>query len=70
MSVRDELSSDVAAALIGMGGQISAGDLGEVLTLFRSTPSTLSGDERGRRQTKFFPVRSPDRITTPARGVN
>ncbi|HEY9282214.1 MAG TPA: hypothetical protein VIP46_02060 [Pyrinomonadaceae bacterium] len=70
MSVRDELSSDVAAALIGMSGQISAGDLREVLALFRSTLGTLTDDERRRRQTKLFPERSPDRITGTAQGMN
>jgi hypothetical protein len=69
MSVRDELSSDVAAALIGMSGQISANSLRDVLALFRSTLSTLSADERRRRRARLFPERSPNQIAGTARGM-
>ena len=70
MSVRDELSSDVAAALIGMRGEISARDLSEVLALFRSTLSTLSADERRRRQARFFHERAPAPVAGTTRSMN
>ena len=70
MSVRNELCSDVAAALIGMSGKINARDLREVLALFRSTLSTLSADERRRRQARFFPGRVPATVAGTTRSMN
>lgn len=53
MSVSDELSSEVAVALLEMEGNVNARDLKDVLTLFRSTLGALSSEERKRRRMRL-----------------
>lgn len=60
MSVRDELSSEVAVALLEMDGAVNARDLKDVLALFRMTLRTLSSNERERRRTRLTQERTPD----------
>lgn len=59
MSVSDELSSEVAVALLEMEGTVKARDLEDVLALLRSTLSALSSDERARRRTRLTLGRTP-----------
>jgi hypothetical protein len=66
MSVRDELSSDVATALLEMKGTLNARDLKDVLIMFRSTLRTLSAEENRRRRARLLPERPPEPKTGAA----
>lgn len=59
MSVGDELSSDVAAALLEMEGPVDARDLKDVLVLLRSTLGALSTEEKLRRRARLLLVSPP-----------
>lgn len=58
MSVRDELSSEVAAALLETDGAVNARDLKDVLALFRTTLRALSSEEKGRRRARLIVERT------------
>jgi hypothetical protein len=71
MSVRDELSSEVAVALLEMDGAVNARDLKGVLALFRTTLHELSSKERERRRARFaFELTPPTPTQSPARDAN
>lgn len=53
MSVSDELSGEVAVALLEVEGEVKARDLKDVLSLLRSTLRELSSEERGRRRERL-----------------
>ena len=70
MSVGDELSGEVAVALLELDGAVNARDLQDVLTLFRATLRELSSAERERRRARL--ALEPTHARTPdvARGAN
>ena len=68
MSVRDELSSEVAVALLEMDGAVHARDLKDVLALFRTSLRTLYSEERARRRARLTLERTPT-ITPSANRV-
>ena len=70
MSVRDELSSEVAVALLEMDGAVNLRDMEEVLALLRSTLRTLSSEERGRRRERLTLGRTPGITLCATRGAN
>ena len=59
MSVSDEVSSEVAVALLEMDGAVNPRDLEEVLALLRSTLRPRSSEERGRRRARLTLGRTP-----------
>lgn len=70
MSVRDELSSEVAVALLEMDGAVNARDLKDVLALFRATLRTLSSEDRGQRRARLIVERTPDLTPSANRVAN
>ena len=70
MSVRDELSSEVAVALLEMDGAVKARDLKEVLAMLRSTLSALSTQERERRRARLILARAPGLTLNATGGAN
>ena len=70
MSVSDELSSEVAVALLEMDGAVNASDLKDVLALLRSTLGELSSEERKRRRTRLTTVRIPGLTQSANQGAN
>ena len=70
MSVSDELSSEVAVALLEIEGAVNARDLKDVLALFRSTLNVLSSEERKRRRTRLTMVRPPGLTQSANQGAN
>ena len=67
MSVGNELSSDVASALLQTEGAINARELKNVLTLIRSALRALSEDEKRRRRAKLL-FRYPHGLSGSASG--
>lgn len=70
MSVRDELSSEVAVALLEMDGAVNARDLKDVLALFRATLRVLSSEEKGRRRARLVGERTPGLTPSANRVAN
>ena len=71
MSVRDELSSEVAIALLEETGAKNTGDLKDVLVLFRSTISALTAEEvPRRRRAKLLGERQFDVFRSISRPAN
>lgn len=66
MSVSDELSGEVAVALLEVEGAVMARDLKDVLSLLRSTLRGLSSEERQRRRERLTPGR-PRGLTLSAK---
>ena len=54
MSVGNELSSDIASALLQTGGVTRARDLKDVLAQIRSALRALSEEEKRRRRAKLL----------------
>ncbi len=70
MSVRDELSSDVAAALLTTTGAENARQMQDLLTLFRSTLRALSSEEDARRRARFLTERPHGLARNLSRGAH
>lgn len=70
MSVGNELSSEVAVALLEMEGAVHPRDLEDVLALLRSTLRELSSEERGRRRARLTLGRPPGPVISVTRGAN
>lgn len=70
MSVKDELSSEVAVALLEMDGAVNARDLKDVLALFRTTLRALSSEAKGRRRARLIVERTPDLTPSANRVAN
>lgn len=75
MSVRDELSCEVAIALLEETGAKNTGakntgDLKDVLVLFRSTLSALTAEEVHRRRAKLLGERQSDVFRNISRPAN